>query len=872
MGPGPDRMMTATPFASHVDRYISAGWVGVLPLPAKAKKSPPTGFTGANGAYATVTDIDEWRTHQGTGNIGLRMAPDVIGIDVDNYGTKTGGATLDDLRNQLGELPDTCISTSRLDGVSGIRFYRLTEPVKLVGSLPGIEIIQRHHRYAVVAPSIHPEGRPYMWLRDGEVVDVPNVDDLPELPAAWVEHLRADRRSGVERHAMATGTEVSPAVEKAFGRAAMGMSAGTRHDTTLRSLTTLLRFERQEHPGATRAIFDLERLFIGAVTADGTRSDREAQGEWDRMVESANDEVATTPSIIPKWEPALERPDADALGLTAISNTPTMDPDAPWVEPIPLGGETALPPFPVHVLPPWVTDYCDEVADDLQVPIDLPAMLALGALSTLTAGHLKVNVRGRWSEHTNLYLVVAMPPSTGKSPAYKAICGPVNELEREHQRMIRAEVSANADVVDTIEAELKRTKQMADVTRETLEEIRVRLHDAQDKMTTLPKFTVGDATPEALAKIMSENQGRMAVHSTEGGVFDLMTGRYGDRANLEIYLQGWSADRLDTVRVGRDANQADEALLTMVLTVQPSVIAALADKPELAGRGLTARFMYSVPPDVLGHRDMSLRPVADPGVRRRYETTLLDLGRRMLSWDLPAVLTVAPDGAQHYTDWRQGLEARRVRSGDLRPMAEWTGKLEASVLRVAAILHIASGSDVAAPVTAGTIAQAISVGEYWLAHAKFVHDMWGTSPAIADARFILEWAAGRADDDPRFTVRDLYKSNRARFKTADATLGGLLMLAERGWVRTEDGGPVATQRGKKSVTLVLHPEFSTVSARSARSVLRDQIRDLSLSVEADTGGGMAAQNAQNAQNDARPPSVSAPTEREDAPGTDWMEL
>lgn len=306
------------PFGSTVDRYIAAGWLGPLPLPAGAKKAPPSGYTGADGAYATVTDIDTWRTHNGTGNIGLRMADNIIGIDVDNYGTKPGGATLDRLTEQLGPLPDTWISTSRLDGVSGIRYYRLPEPVKLIGALPGIEIIQRHHRYAVVAPSIHPEGRPYLWLHHGEVVDIPNVNDLPTLPGSWVDHLRADRRTSAERHTLATGADTSPAVERTIGRALMGLTAGTRHDTTLRAVTALLRLETQEHPRASQAITDLERAFLNAVTTDGTRSDREAQGEWDRMVDSATTEVATTPSIIPRWEPTPEPPDPDRLGLTAL--------------------------------------------------------------------------------------------------------------------------------------------------------------------------------------------------------------------------------------------------------------------------------------------------------------------------------------------------------------------------------------------------------------------------------------------------------------------------------------------------------------------------------------------------------------------------
>ena len=865
-------MPDPTPFGSYVDRYVSAGWIGVLPLPAREKKSPPTGYTGDAGEYPDVVALDDWRASRAAGNIGLRMAADVIGIDVDAYGDKPGAETFARLAVELGALPDTWCSTSRDDGISGIRFYRLAQPLKLIGSLPGIEIIQRHHRYAVVAPSIHPEGgREYRWIGPGgEVGDlVPEVDELPYLPDAWVEHLRADKRSTRDRQTLATGLEVAPAVERAYGAAMMGMTKGTRHDSTLRAVTALLRLERQEFPGATQAIRDLERAFLSAITADGTRSDREAQGEWDRMVESAGDEVASTPSIVPKWEPMAPAPDAEALGLTNLNPAPM--PDDPWPAPIPLGSLAELPPFPAHVLPSWMADFAWEVADDLQVPVDLPATLGLGALSTLAAGRLKVKVRGRWVEHVNIYTVVALPPSMGKSPAFKAMCGPVRTLEAEYQRMTRADVAANADMVDVLEAELKRAKQLADVSRETLAEIRERLATAQEAPTTPPKLTVGDATPEALAKLLSDNGGRIAVHSTEGGVFDLMTGRYSDRANLDVYLQGWSGDPLDTARIGREANVAEEALLTMVLTVQPSVIAALAERPELAGRGLTARFMYSVPPDVLGHRDLSLRPEGDAMAKLTYESMLTEFGRRMLAWQHPAEVRLGDEALQHYTDWRQGLEERRTADGDLRPMAEWTGKLESTVLRVAGLLHLANGHDIAAPVTLATMTQSLTLGEYWLAHAAHVHDLWGASSEMIDARAVLEWAERIGAQD--FTVRDLYGANRARFKRADDTLPALTLLAERGWLRTSDGGPIATQRNKRSVLMVLHPEFSTVSARSARSALKDVKRVLSLSLEEGLEKGTPAQNAQNAQNlwTTEAPSEPPPSPSDPTP-TDWMDL
>src|SRR5678816_3898952 len=96
-------------------------------------------------------------------------------------------------------------------GLSRIMFYRV--PVGRYATRLGdsIEIIQRHHRYAVVWPSIHSGVRDvYRWYEpDGFVAGrVPGPAELPELPAAWVAGLREG------------ATETGPAAsDEAAGRA-----------------------------------------------------------------------------------------------------------------------------------------------------------------------------------------------------------------------------------------------------------------------------------------------------------------------------------------------------------------------------------------------------------------------------------------------------------------------------------------------------------------------------------------------------------------------------------------------------------------------------------------------------------------------------
>ena len=78
-------------------------------------------------------------------------------------------------------MPDAPISSARDDGVSGIRFYRIPDDAVLLDEIEGggIEFIQRHHRFAIVWPSINVKiRRQYRW--SGK--DIPYVNDLPWLP------------------------------------------------------------------------------------------------------------------------------------------------------------------------------------------------------------------------------------------------------------------------------------------------------------------------------------------------------------------------------------------------------------------------------------------------------------------------------------------------------------------------------------------------------------------------------------------------------------------------------------------------------------------------------------------------------------------
>jgi len=183
-------------YAENYALYARLGW---KPIPVRGKQFPVPGATGQQGTV-TPDQMQEWQ-HLGEefNNLGLR-AEGWISIDVDdNYGDKRGAADLEDLVKQVGKaLPKTFTSTARdPQGKSRQHVYRIADPTLELQSKPrdSIELVQRHHRFMVCWPSIHPStGTPYTWYDlDGDPMsEPPSLDEIPYLPAEWVQHLAVE--------------------------------------------------------------------------------------------------------------------------------------------------------------------------------------------------------------------------------------------------------------------------------------------------------------------------------------------------------------------------------------------------------------------------------------------------------------------------------------------------------------------------------------------------------------------------------------------------------------------------------------------------------------------------------------------------------
>lgn len=302
--------------------YAEWGW-SPLPLPAKEKFPPPSGYTGAQGIVVDFEQAEAWcapRARAKAGNlnypphnVAIRLPRNVIGVDLDAYGEKAGAATLDKAEEEWGRLPATWMATSKRNG-SGIRLFRVPEGLAWPESLRvfggGVDLIRWDHRYVVAPPSIHPSGDTYRWVKpdgeDAEPDEFPAVEDLAELPKEWISGLTEGKRWAEREAADLDAEEVTAWIEARNGGQPCSAMAktltrylreireagadGGAHDVARDGAWALIGDASEGHAGLSKALTKLKKAFLVGVKA--RRGKEEATKEWQRIITVGVQKVA----------------------------------------------------------------------------------------------------------------------------------------------------------------------------------------------------------------------------------------------------------------------------------------------------------------------------------------------------------------------------------------------------------------------------------------------------------------------------------------------------------------------------------------------------------------------------------------------------
>ncbi len=478
--------------------------------------------------------------------------------------------------------------------------------------------------------------------------------------------------------------------------------------------------------------------------------------------------------------------------------TNTVESD-PWGPPTPLFLGPPPMAFPVDVaFPPAliaIRAFCAGIAEELQVPVDLPAMLLLAITGTCVSQKFVIEIRPGWREIPALWTLTLLESGERKSVTFRRMLDPLHEWEAEQAELLAPEIAAAGERRLLREQQLKRARSRAAdgdaVARE--EAIALAQEAAEDKDIRPPTLVVDDATSEAIVELLIENAERGLVASPEGDALDVLMGRYDEKArpNLGAWLKAHAGDRVRVRRKGRPREDLQSPCLNVAMVVQPEAVRGMFTSRAAHGRGLLARFLPSVPIGMIGRRRIGAPPVDEQCVMA-YTGAIRRLLQMELELGSPRVLRLDDESVQASIEFEQQVERELHRGGGLSDRKAWGAKLCGAIARIAMVLHVLEVFGGARPrfpadqlvVNIETMRAALVWAPYLIAHERLAASVVGCETRVAIAERILGWLERTGDDE--FSRRDCFTAVRfVLVQVAEDIDPALDLLAELGYLRRQ---------------------------------------------------------------------------------------
>lgn len=449
-----------------------------------------------------------------------------------------------------------------------------------------------------------------------------------------------------------------------------------------------------------------------------------------------------------------------------LATTP-LQTDAPDLEP----GE-----FPIHALNPIVRAMVENVANVHRVPVELPAMCALGIVSGALGNAFTLTgaVDGKVC-HGNLYVVAAAPKSSGKGSVAAALVKPLlessAELEAEFKMNELPELLTDKAILEkrvtVLVNELAAGKTGTGTDRKPMGEIekhetRRELKDAKERLgaiepliDAMPTYWLGDATSEAMAAQFKRNNVGLFCYSPEAGtIVRVMLGKYtkGESADLDLYLSGYSVEPWRSDRIGRGVCQFTPCL-SMLLLVQPCILQELVGDEEAFERGMTARLLPFI---------VQTKPLEDDGISRRIEeeteTAWCKLIRGILAQretltGNPHCITCSPEAREIFRLFHN--ESLQLRLGEFRDIEAELGRWRENAIRLAIGQCVADNLE-AQELTGEQAQRAVEIMRWCARHALQISNsarMQKRAKRVEELQTILARSGGRE------TLRNLQRSH-----------------------------------------------------------------------------------------------------------------
>lgn len=415
----------------------------------------------------------------------------------------------------------------------------------------------------------------------------------------------------------------------------------------------------------------------------------------------------------------------------------------------------------------------------------------LAIISVCIQGKVFIQVKPDYKESTNLYVLIIAEPGERKSPLLKILSAPLYEYEKNINKERKIKIREDEIKLKVMQKKLSEYEENCDFDKAT--KVQVKIDSFLESKTRLLRLTTDDFTIEALTSLMAENDGKMSVISSEGGMFTNITGRYSNKSSFETLLKAYTGDTIRVDRKGRDSELIESALLTILLMAQESVLEGIMSNGDLRGQGFLGRFLYCKPISPMGTRVYDTPPLNQETITE-FNAILVNL----LNIEGVNVLTLSDEAYKVSKDFFDWLEPQLV--NELNEIRDWASKLHGTTIRIAGILHCIENNGIGdSIISKSTMKNACDIAVCFIEHAKLAFSLMGTSESVIKAKFVLRKL--ETINVTEITKRDIYILCRSRyFKKAEDINETLDLLEEHGYIRTKDE-TVSNTVGRKPSTV-----------------------------------------------------------------------
>ena len=457
-------------------------------------------------------------------------------------------------------------------------------------------------------------------------------------------------------------------------------------------------------------------------------------------------------------------------------------------EPIPLDA-LDVPEFPIDDLPvPWLRDMIEATSTATETPVELALLLSVAVVATTVQKKYVIEPEPGYAESLNIFGVAALDSGNRKTAVLKEVTAPLIEFERQYAASISQEAARAESDRRLAEDRIKYLRQKAaKANGADLAALKSELSDEEAALPEVPKalrLWAQDVTPEKLGQLMADHNESLAILSDEGGIFDVLAGRYSQGVpNLDLFLQAHAGAPYRVDRGSRPSVFMESPALTLGLSPQPAVLKGLARQPGFRGRGLLARLLIMLPPSRLGRRTLESTPVSD-AIRNdyaRHVTALLAQPRRPDG--RPHRLSLSVEAHREWKAFQRHVEEELRDGGMFEHIRDWASKLPGALARISGLFHCAAYATEEPhlhPVERPIVEAALALGGLLERHALAAFSLMSVDSNLDAAQKVWGWVTRQRK--PTFSKRDCFHALKGTFPDMATIQPAFEILVERGYL------------------------------------------------------------------------------------------